>query len=144
MIGGVTMSKLINVIEQLKKLSNGEVINIPLPDDNLLDNYEEEINFCFSKDYRELLKEADNIFYGTIELLSVTKEKKYPSELSFVLNEAREQGLPNDWLPICEDNGSYYCLLPDDTVHYWTLDGYSNDSWKDLADWVEQVWINGN
>lgn len=138
------MSKLNNVIEQLKKLSNGEVINIPLPDDNLLDDYEKEINFCFPKDYRKLLKEVDNIFYGTIELLLVTKEKKYPSELSLVLNEAREQGLPKDWLPICEDNGSYYCLLPNGTVHYWIIDGYSNDSWKDLADWIEQVWINGN
>ncbi|WP_367430036.1 hypothetical protein ABV523_05900 [Snodgrassella alvi] len=39
------MSDLNNVIEHLKKLSNGEVINVALPDDNLLDNYEKEINF---------------------------------------------------------------------------------------------------
>lgn len=43
-----------------------------------------------------------------------------------------------------EDNGSYYCLTPNDTVRYWTLDGYSNDTWEDLSDWVEQVWINEN
>lgn len=61
-----------------------------------------------------------------------------------MLNEAREQGLPEDWLPICEDNGSYYCLTPNDTVRYWTLDGYSNDTWEYLSDWVEQVWINEN
>jgi hypothetical protein len=138
------MNKLAKVIEQLKELSNGEIINVPLPDDNLLDDYEKEINFCFSKEYRMLLKEANNIFYGTIELLLVTKDKKYPSELSLVLNEAKEQGLPENWLPICQDNGSYYCLIPDGTVHYWTLDGYSNDSWKDLADWIEQVWISGD
>ncbi|MCO6555551.1 hypothetical protein BGI40_08165 [Snodgrassella communis] len=138
------MNKLAKVIEQLKELSNGEIINVPLPDDNLLDDYEKEINFCFSKEYRMLLKEANNIFYGTIELLLVTKDKKYPSELSLVLNEAREQGLPENWLPICQDNGNYYCLIPDGTVHYWTLDGYSNDSWKDLADWIEQVWISGD
>ncbi|MCO6527149.1 SMI1/KNR4 family protein [Snodgrassella sp.] len=138
------MNKLAKVIEQLKELSNGEIINVPLPDDNLLDDYEKEINFCFSKEYRMLLKEANNIFYGTIELLLVTKDKKYPSELSLVLNEAREQGLPENWLPICQDNGNYYCLIPDGTVHYWTLDGYSNNSWKDLADWIEQVWISGD
>lgn len=138
------MSKLDKVINQLKKLSNGEVINVPLPDDVLLDSYEKDINFSFPADYRRLLKEAGNIFYGTIDLLLVTKNKQYPCELSIVLNEAREQGLPKDWLTICEDNGSYYCLISDGKVRYWTLDGYSNDSWDDLADWVEQVWINGN
>lgn len=138
------MNKLDEVIKQLKELSDGEIINAPLPDDALLDSYEKDIGFIFSMDYRKLLKEASNIFYGTIELLLVTKDKKYSSELSIVLNDAREQGLPKDWLPICEDNGSYYCLIPDGTVRYWTLDGYSHDSWKNLADWVEQVWIDSN
>lgn len=40
-----------------------------------------------------------------------------------MLDEAREQGLPDDWLPICEYNGCYYCLTPNGTVRYWTLDG---------------------
>jgi len=37
------MNKLDKVINQLKELSNGEVINVPLPDDNLLDDYEKNI-----------------------------------------------------------------------------------------------------
>jgi hypothetical protein len=56
------------------------------------------------------LKEISNIFYGTIELASLTDEKECYRGLSQILNDAREQGLPEDWLPICEDNGSYYCL----------------------------------
>lgn len=138
------MNKLDEVIDQLKELSYGERIKADLPNDALLDSYEKDIGCIFSMDYRKLLKEANNIFYGTIELLLVTNDKKYSSELSIVLNDAREQGLPKDWLPICEDNGSYYCLVPDGTIRYWTLDGYSNDSWENLANWVEQVWINGN
>lgn len=50
------MNKLDKVINQLKELSNGEVINVPLPDDNLLDDYEKNINFSFSTEYRKLLK----------------------------------------------------------------------------------------
>ncbi|XKM14511.1 SMI1/KNR4 family protein [Orbaceae bacterium ac157xtp] len=138
------MNKLDKVIKKLKDLSNGKVINVPLPDDNLLDSYEKSINFSFSAEYRKLLKEAGNIFYGTIELLLVTRDKKYPSELSLILGEVREQVLPKDWLPICEDNGSYYCLTSGGVVRYWTLDGCNSDTWKDLSDWVEQVWINGN
>ena len=42
-----------------------------------------------------------------LNLASITNNKEYYRELSIVLSDAREQGLPNNWLPICEDNGSY-------------------------------------
>lgn len=41
------MNKLDKVINQLKELSNGEVINVPLPDDNLLDDYEKILISAF-------------------------------------------------------------------------------------------------
>lgn len=68
------MSKLDEVIYQLKKSSNGKVFKNPLPDDKLVDDYEREMNFHFSTEFRKFLKEADNIDYGTIELLSISKE----------------------------------------------------------------------
>ena len=68
------MSKLDEVIYQLKKSSNGKVFKSPLSDDKLADDYEREMNFHFSTEFRKFLKEADSIDYGTIELLSVTKE----------------------------------------------------------------------
>lgn len=65
-------------------------------------------------------------------------------ELSQVLHNAREQGLLNHWLPICEDNGNYYCLLRNDDIRYWMNDGYSDETWSNLADWIKKVWIEGN
>ena len=90
------------------------------------------------------MKEISNIFYGTIELASLTDEDEYYRGLSQILNDAREQGLPENWLPICEDNGSYYCLSPNHKIRYWTADGYSDEQWEDLADWIKQVWMDGN
>ncbi|MDF7675790.1 SMI1/KNR4 family protein [Neisseriaceae bacterium ESL0693] len=136
------MNHLNDLINELKILS--QVNNVPLPDNKLLDDYEKEIGFKFSEDYRKVLKNLSNIFYGTIDLLSVTKEKKYPSELATVLKEARQQGVPLDWLPICEDNGNYYCLLKDGSVKYWSHDGSVNESWSDLATWIKNVWIDDN
>ena len=49
-------------------------LKAPLPDDKLLEDYEREMNFHFSTEFRKFLKEADNIDYGTIELLSISKE----------------------------------------------------------------------
>lgn len=137
-------NNLVNVIDEILELSGGERNNIPLPDDTLITQYEKDIGFVFSEDYKTVLKQIGNIFYGTIDLLSVTRDKQYHGELSHVLDDAREQGLPKDWLPICEDNGSYYCLDMNGHVRYWTIDGYSDDEWPDLASWIKQVWIEGN
>lgn len=90
------MTKLNDAIKKLKILSNGSINNTSLPDDDLLDEYEREINLKFSDDYRQVLKSINNVFYGRIDLLSVTQEKKYPSELSVVLKEAHQQGVPQD------------------------------------------------
>ncbi|KGM27781.1 SMI1/KNR4 family protein [Photorhabdus luminescens] len=132
------------IINELKLLSGGERNNIDLPDDELLAQYERDIGFTFPNDYKKVLKEIGNVFYGSIGLLSVTKDKQNYGELSQSLEDARELGVPKDWLPICEDNGNYYCLLSDGQVRYWSHDGYSDEMWLDITDWLQQVWINGN
>ncbi|CDL86346.1 SMI1/KNR4 family protein [Xenorhabdus cabanillasii] len=137
-------TKLNDVIEEIKRLSDGQRNDIDLPDDELISQYEKEIGFEFSDDYKEVLKKISNIFYGTIDLLVVTRDRKYYGELSQALSDAREQGLPEKLLPICEDNGSYYCIDCDGKIKYWTLDGYNEESWPDLASWIKQVWIEGN
>ena len=137
-------NKLDNIIQELKELSGNSRLNIELPDDIFISAYERKIGFIFPKDYKKVLKEISNIFYGTIELASLTDEKEYYRGLSQILNDAREQGLPENWLPICEDNGSYYCLSPNHKIRYWTADGYSDEQWEDLADWIKQVWMDGN
>lgn len=137
-------SEIDKVINELKILSGGESLNIELPDDALIASYEKDIGFTFPEDYKKALKEVSNVFYGTIELLSVTRDRNYYGELAQALHDAKEQGVPENWLPICEDNGSYYCLVPDGQVRYWTTDGYSDEKWPDLASWIKQVWIESN
>lgn len=137
-------NELHKVISELKRLSGDERNSLPLPDDELIKQYEKEIGFNFTSDYKEAIKTVGNIFYGTIDLLSLTKERNYYGELAPALADAREQGLPETWLPISEDNGSYYCIDPEGIVRYWTTDGYSDDHWPDLASWIKEVWIDGN
>lgn len=137
-------ANLHSVINELNDISGGERNNLPLPDDELIAQYEKEIGFKFTSDYKEVIKTIGNVFYGTIDLLSLTKDRKYYGELAQALVDAREQGVPETWLPISEDNGSYYCITPDGIIRYWTTDGYSDDYWPDLASWIKQVWIDGN
>ncbi|MBK4717175.1 MULTISPECIES: SMI1/KNR4 family protein [Tenebrionibacter/Tenebrionicola group] len=130
-------------ISRLITLSEGERNNLPLPDDALISEYEKSTGFIFLSDYKKVIKTVGNVFYGSIDLLSLTRDKKYYGELSTALIEAREQGLPKDWLPICEDNASYYCIDPKGIIRFWTTDGYSDESWPNLARWINEVWIEG-
>lgn len=111
--------KLDMALDELKKASGGKVTKAPLPDDALLKAYVKELGTSFSDDYRRFLKSASNVFYGTIEPLTVTERRDMRGELAGAVAEARQLGMPDGWLPICEDNGDYYCLLPSGEVRFW-------------------------
>ncbi|CAI2535771.1 SMI1/KNR4 family protein [Serratia liquefaciens] len=68
-------SEIDKVINELKILSGGENLNIELPDDALIASYEKDIGFTFPEDYKKALKKVSNVFYGTVELFSVTRDR---------------------------------------------------------------------
>jgi hypothetical protein len=133
--------KLGLVMSELKRLSNGKVTKVSLPDDALLSSYEAETGIEFSEDYKRFLKAVSNVFFGTIDPLTVTRDRAFRGELANALEDARRLGVPSEWVPICEDNGDYYCLTPSGQVRFWSLDGPTDESWPDLATWIEKVWI---
>lgn len=133
--------QLDTAIAKLKQLSNGKVTKVPLPDDYLMDSYEKESGVKFSAEHRRFLKEVGNVFYGTKDPLIVTEQRALRGELATAVVEARKLGVPHDWLPICEDNGDYYCITPSGEIRFWSLDGLTDESWPNLAAWIEQVWI---
>ncbi|MGT0246464.1 SMI1/KNR4 family protein [Burkholderia pyrrocinia] len=135
-------AKLVSAIDELKILSAGKRIKTPAPDDVLISNYEKEIGFSFSDEYRLFLKDASTIFFGVMEPLVVTDERNDRCELSLAIQKARQIGLPFDWLPICEDNGDYYCIIPDGKIRFWSPDGVTVESWASLAEWINDVWIS--
>ena len=55
--------------------------------------------------------------------------------------EAWEIGVPEDLIPICQDNGDYYGMNKKGQVVFWSHDGATDEKWKDLATWIEEVWI---
>lgn len=133
-----------DVIAELKALAVATPKAPPLPNDALLDKYEEEVGFSFPDDYRTFLKEASNLFVGTLEPLIVTDTRSARGELSVALTKARRVGLPQDLLPICEDNGDYYSFAPDQSIRLWDHNGLSGEKWQNLATWIHEVWIKGH
>ncbi|RUO80373.1 SMI1/KNR4 family protein [Idiomarina tyrosinivorans] len=133
---------IINAINELKK----NRIVLPkaqtLPNDETLDLYDNELGFCFPDDYRLFLKEASDSILNGKDALRVTDEMDSPRELIKIAKNAWQEGVPESWLPICEDNGNYYCITADGDVRYWSHDGPTDERWPDLATWIESVWLN--
>jgi len=113
-----------------------------LPTDQEIADAEGQLRLTFSADYRRYLLEASDVVFGTLEPCLVTPGAGY-LDLVETCHTAWELGVPHDWLPICEDNGDYYCLAAAG-VRFWSHDGASEERWPDLATWIMEVWIGEN
>lgn len=137
-------SKLIEAVGALINASAGVRIRLPAPDDELIDSYESQMEITFGDEYRYFLKNASTIYFGNIEPLVLSRDINSRGDLLQAIKIARRLGVPFKWLPVCEDNGDYYCLDQTGNIRFWSGDGVSSESWPTLADWIIYVWIGGN
>jgi len=100
---------------------------------------ESRLGVTFSTDYRRFLLEASDVAVGILEPGVVTPDAGHLN-LVETAESAWEWGVPQDWLPFCEDNADFYCL-DGATVRFWSHHGGSDESWPDLASWIFDVWI---
>ena len=101
---------------------------------------EKDLGVKFHPDYRKYLLEASDVVFGTKEPATITDAESH-THLPTVAEDAWEMGVPKKYLPICEDNGDYYCMNQKGQVLYVSSDGETMEKWSDLATWIEEVWI---
>ena len=122
-------------------------LNVPVPRPRRLPtefevrDAEEMAGVAFHDDFRQFLLEASDVVYGTLEPITLSGGH---TDFGTVLEEARIDGVPGDLIPVCADNGDYYCITPTGEVVYWSHNGATDESWLTLATWITDVWINGN
>lgn len=113
---------------------------ISLPAPEVVDAAERRLDVSFHPDYRRYLLEASDVTQGTLEPFVLTLPDSHIDLLARV-PEAWAAGVPRPLLPICEDNGDYYCLDSAGRVTYWSHDGTTSESWPNLATWILNLWI---
>jgi hypothetical protein len=114
------------------------------PNNNNFVQIEDQIKITFPEDCKFFLTKTYDLYYGTLEPFVLTDDENSIISYIYAIKDARQMGVPEHWLPICEDNGNYYCLLPDGSVHFWDHNGTTDEKWNSLADWINIVWIQGN
>lgn len=112
-----------------------------LPTETEISAIEKQTEVDFHADFRRLLLTAGDIVFSTIDIVSVIDPDSH-SYFPRVLKSARFWGVPDDLIPICEDSdGDYFCMKFDGGLRYWSHDGETDETWPDLATWIEDVWI---
>jgi hypothetical protein len=112
-----------------------------LPTEDEVAEVESDLGVKFHPDYRRYLLEASDTIYGTLEPATITDPESHTHLPDICETAWEEMELPKKLLPICEDNGDYYCMNKKGEVVFWSHDGATDEKWPDLATWIEQVWI---
>ncbi|MGI2032772.1 SMI1/KNR4 family protein [Rhizobium panacihumi] len=136
-------AKIREAVELVRGHPEAITSQIPLPDESVIQYVEAESGIRLHQDYRYFVQSVGNIALAK-ELLYLRENREGRLNILRVIDEARQSGVPADWLPICRDNGDYYCLLPDGTVQLWTHDDMFEGRWPDLSEWVIDSFVHGD
>jgi hypothetical protein len=129
------------VFEELRGCSKVVPSPRPLPSERDLREAEERLGILLPSDLRRYLLEASDVVCGHKEPVTIGTDDS--TDLTTVVADAREVGVPSDLIPVCEDNGDFYCLTPSGEVIFWSHNGTTDERWPDLATWIHEVWIHG-
>ncbi len=133
--------KLTDVIAELRRLNEPVPEPLSLPTLKDVEAAERRLKMKFPPDYRKYLLEASDVVYGSLEPAIVIPDAGYLHLTELAESAWSEMEVPRDLLPICEDNGDYYCLNQNGEVCFWSHNGSTDEKWPDLATWIEEVWI---
>lgn len=130
------------VIEQLRELNEPVPVPLELPDEELLVEIEEQILINLPFELREFLLKVSDVVYGRLEPVTATDPQSH-TYLPEVASVAWSLGVSRELVPICEDQGNYYCVEQDGTVLLWDgeEEDLTDDSWDSVWHWVREVWL---
>jgi hypothetical protein len=132
---------LSEVINELRELNEPVPKPFRLPSEDEVKAAENRLGMKFPEDYRRFLLEASDVVYGALEPAVVIPDSGCLHLVEVAEYAWDEMNVPSNLLPICEDNGDYYCLNKKGEVEFWSHDGATDEKWGDLATWIKEVWI---
>lgn len=128
------------ILDMLRDSNQPVPVPLDLPDEDLLVEIEEQLLLPIPRDVRTYLLEASDVIYGTLEPVTAADPYSH-TYLPEVAAVAWSLGVPRYLLPLCEDNGSYYCVEPDGEVVLWRDGDLTEETWPSIWHWIHDVWL---
>ena len=134
-----------NLSEAFKALREGnEEVPVPgrLPTSAEVGAVEKGMEVRFHFDFRRYLLEASDIVFSTLEPVQIVEPEGHTYLPKVAKGAWESMDVPRELIPLCEDNGDYYCMTKEGEVVFWSHnDAKVTEKWKNLATWIEEVWI---
>jgi hypothetical protein len=134
------MEALDEAFQSLRAVNQPVPIPMSLPTPAEVAAIEQELGLSFHPDYRRYLLEASDVVFGVYEPTTVADPESH-THLPRMLRDARLNGLDPSWVPLCWDNGDYFCIKPTGEVVYWSHGIATGEHWPNLAAWIQEVWL---
>lgn len=129
------------IIDQLRESAISTAAYLELPNEDDLVLVEEEILLPIPRAMKTYLLEASDILYGTMEPVTVADSGAH-THLPEVTSNAWAIGLPRDLMVLCQVSDGYYCIDQEGEVKFWQDGELSEETWEDVWQWIEEVWLN--
>ena len=130
------------VLQKLRKLNEPVPKPLSLPTSGEVDNAQQRLGVVVHPDYRKYLLEASDVVFGTKEHCTIVSGGGYTDLVDVAMAAWNEVGVPRYLLPVCEDNGDYFCMDQSGAVVFWSHDGSTDERWPDLASWIKEAWTD--
>ena len=109
------------------------------PSDLEIFEAQEKLGFTFPNDYIDFIKSGYDLGNAPMEALEINNAQSHLDIYSAIADAKKFYRLPDELLPICEDNSDYYCLNKSGQVVFWSHNGLTDEMWKNTKEWRSQM-----
>lgn len=129
------------IAEQLLEASLETAFPLELPTMDDIVEAQEEMLIHIPPDFRDYLLNCSNAIYGQLEPVTVADPNTH-TYLPEVAAEAWSQGMPREYIPLCQDGNNYYCVDETGVVLLWQP---HTEEPEEIAEnlwyWVRDIWL---
>nr|WP_269082397.1 SMI1/KNR4 family protein [Thalassomonas viridans] len=93
----------------------------------------------FHCEYIHFIKSGYDLGDAPLEALEICNPQSHVDIYEVIADARKYYQLPEELLPICEDNSDYYCLNKLGEVIFWSHNGVTDEKWQNVAVWRNQM-----
>lgn len=128
------------VIEELRDCAETVPVPLELPDLDQIVEAEEEILIGLPFEFKMFELKVSDLVIGSLEPVTIADPSSH-TYLPEVTAQAWNDGLPREYIPLCQAGSSYYCVDEQGTVRLWQDEDMQEEEWETVWHWARDVWM---
>jgi hypothetical protein len=109
------------------------------PSDIEISEAQQKLGFTFPNDNVDFIKSGYDLGNAPMEALEINNPQGHLDIYSAIADAKKLYELPDELLPICEDNSDYYCLNKSGQIVFWSHNGLADEKWQNTKEWRNQM-----